>query len=289
MRFQNSQKKFKINAKNATESARHRENVLKSFYDKTDHNAKFDRGEVTYRKELNAFSHLSFKEFTAAKLGLKTLKSTRGLQTPTACQTRRIPESFNWAESGVVTPVQDQGNCGCCWVFGSVAAVESAIAIKYGKLIKLSEQELLECVTDPTNLGYGGCRGGNENWVYNHLKNVGGVTMNYNYRYSADDRITCSNSRQKIVESKVVDYVTLTRGDEQNLKYHLATVGPITVEIFVAQSFRDYTSDIYIANSTDCPGQGEVNHLVLLVGYGSAPCNGLVSCDYWILKNSWGE
>ncbi len=39
----------------------------------------------------------------------------------------------------VVSPIQDQGNCGACWAFSTMTILESAYAIKYGKLQKMSE------------------------------------------------------------------------------------------------------------------------------------------------------
>ena len=46
---------------------------------------------------------------------------------------------MDWRAKGAVNPVQDQGNCGSCWAFSAVAAMESAHFIKTGKLLKLSE------------------------------------------------------------------------------------------------------------------------------------------------------
>lgn len=128
--------------------------------------------------------------------------------------------------------------------------------------MKLSEQELLECITDPTNSGYAGCHGGGDNWVYNHLKNVGGVTMEYNYGYLQNDKIQCNHvARVKVPESNVVDYVALTSGDEENLKYHLATVGPIAVAIYMTPSMASFSYGIFNDPENECVNY-TVNHMV---------------------------
>jgi hypothetical protein len=46
---------------------------------------------------------------------------------------------------------------GCCWAFSSIAAVEGIVQITTGKLLSLSEQELVRCDTADGNSG---CEGG---------------------------------------------------------------------------------------------------------------------------------
>ena len=42
--------------------------------------------------------------------------------------------------------------CGACWAFASVGAIESAYCKKAGKLVSLSEEQLVDCVTGSANL-----------------------------------------------------------------------------------------------------------------------------------------
>lgn len=55
---------------------------------------------------------------------------------------------IDWRTKGVVNPVKNQGQCGSCWAFSAVSSMESAWAIKTGKLLEFSEQEIVDCVTD---------------------------------------------------------------------------------------------------------------------------------------------
>jgi hypothetical protein len=56
-----------------------------------------------------------------------------------------LPKIIDWRKKGVVTPIKNQMKCGSCWAFSAISTVESAIAIKTGKLYNLSEQQLVSC------------------------------------------------------------------------------------------------------------------------------------------------
>merc|ERR1711885_26437 len=91
----------------------------------------------------------------------------------------------DWRDNGAVNDVQDQGQCGSCWTFSTMASFEAAQFISNGNLEKFAEQQLVDCV----RLCYG-CNGGNVAIAFNSLKNHDAMYEDQ-YKYTAKDG-TCA-------------------------------------------------------------------------------------------------
>lgn len=98
-----------------------------------------------------------------------------------------LPTSVDWREQGIVTPVKDQGGCGSCWAFASVAALESQIALQTNTLFSLSVQELVSCVENPLHCGgTGGCAGATAELAFDFVAMDGhGMVQEWQMGYSS--------------------------------------------------------------------------------------------------------
>lgn len=81
----------------------------------------------------------------------------------------------------------------------------------------------------------------------------------------------------KIVSQK---NFTTVLGSEDDLKYAVATYGPVLSAID-ADFLQLYKGGVYY---DDRCTKG-INHAIVVVGYGTATEGG----DYWIIRNSWGD
>lgn len=120
------------------------------------HNEMFKNGDCSFVRRINQFSDKSIEEkrriLNSRRIAPRKI-STRNLQTNFAPG----PPELDWRNFGAVTPVQDQGfDCSSCWAFSAVGAIESQYFLKFGKLKKFSEQNLIDCNKN-SSTGNWGC------------------------------------------------------------------------------------------------------------------------------------
>ena len=88
-----------------------------------------------------------------------------------------VPEEFSWRDfegEDYTTIAKNQGNCGSCWDFAAMGALESRIEIREecSKLNPdLSEQYVLSCLPAAANYYGEGCWGGTPYGAYYYMMN----------------------------------------------------------------------------------------------------------------------
>lgn len=235
----------------------------------------------TYKVGLNRFADLTNKEYRSMYLGTRTDAKRRLLKSRNPSQryafragNEKLPESVDWRKTGAVTPIKDQGSCGSCWAFSTVAAVEGINQIVTGELKSLSEQELIDC--DRTyNLG---CNGGLMDYAFDFIVTNGGIDTEDDYPYEGLDGI-CDPSRKNAKVVSIDGYEDVPPYNERALQKAVAHQ-PVSVVIEASgRALQLYVSGIF----TGACGAA-LDHGVVVVGYGSE--NGK---DYWTVRNSWGN
>lgn len=238
------------------------------------HNKKFANGEESYSMVVNGAADLKELEFENLYLGLNLRRSLEPIEDYVVYNlSEPAPESFDWSQKGAVTPVKHQGKCGSCYAFSAVGAIEGQLFRKTGKLLRLSEQQALDCSREFENWG---CKGGFPENVFKSIQAQGGINSEESYPYTAVES-GCAIKNDFI--AKTAGFTWIKPKDEDQLLKALVTAGPVSVAIKAQKTFSLYANGVY--DDSSCTSKG-LSHAVLLVGYGKE--NGK---DYWLIKNSW--
>ncbi|XP_072284935.1 cathepsin K-like [Pyxicephalus adspersus] len=241
------------------------------------HNNEYLKGMHTYELAMNHLGDMTSEEVVKTMTGLKVPLNKRATNV-TAEDDKgpvTIPDSIDYRKKGYVSPVRNQGSCGSCWAFSSVGALEGQLKKKTGKIVVLSPQNLVDCVTKND-----GCGGGYMTNAFEYVRDNKGIDSEAAYPYVGEDQ-TCNYTTAGRV-AKCKSYKEVQKGSEKALKKAVATVGPISVGIDASlTTFQFYSKGVYY--DPECNAE-DINHAVLAVGYGVQK-----KSKHWIIKNSWGE
>ncbi|KAG6459522.1 pro-cathepsin H [Manduca sexta] len=187
-----------------------------------------------------------------------------------------LPDEYDLRLLGYVSWIKNQEDCASCWTYGTIAAVEGAIARHNGgKILSLSNQALIDCAWP---YGAAGCKGGTDTAAYKWMMDYGLPTEEEYGSYLNKDGFC--HIKNMTVRFFIKGFTDVPPHNVGALKVALVNHGPLSVSVHVTEAFSLYSSGVfYDANCNETM----LNHEMALVGYGTR--NG---DTFWILKNSWG-
>jgi C1A family cysteine protease len=192
-----------------------------------------------------------------------------------------LPAAFDWRDSGILTPVRDQGNCGSCWAFGTVGPLEANLKWKSSLSTDLSEEFLLSCNSD----GYS-CNGGWWAHEYHHNQTAinqtqPGAVLETDFPY-----VGASQSCNRLFSHpyRLINWGYVGNDSSipsaEAIKNALYSYGPVAVAVCSGPKMQGYRGGVFSLDERNYCGGG-VNHAVVLVGWNDAD-------NTWIMRNSWG-
>uniref|UniRef100_A0A673TG96 Cathepsin K n=1 Tax=Suricata suricatta TaxID=37032 RepID=A0A673TG96_SURSU len=215
------------------------------------HNLEASLGVHTYELAMNHLGDLTSEEVVQKMTGLKVppsrSRSNDTLYVPD--WESRAPDSIDYRKKGYVTPVKNQGQCGSCWAFSSVGALEGQLKKKTGKLLNLSPQNLVDCVSEND-----GCGGGYMTNAFQYVQKNRGIDSEDAYPYVGQDESCMYNPTGKAAKCR--GYREIPEGSEKALKRAVARVGPVSVAIDASlTSFQFYSKgeERPLYSSHPCP------------------------------------
>jgi len=244
-------------------------NIFKANMDKiTEHN----KGGHSWKMGITQFSDMTPEEFKSY-ISCGNMKRQQGKSIFDAPRdwNKTAASSVDWVAKGAVTPVKNQGNCGSCWAFSTTGAIEGRSFISSGKLISLSEQDLVDCSKQNS-----GCNGGLMDYGFAFVESNGGLCSEEDYPYVAYQHWRCEED-SCTKNDPITGYHDVS--SSTSALEAACSEGPVSIAIEADQSsFQQYSSGVLEASCGT-----SLDHGVLLVGYGTDGGK-----DYWKVKNSWG-
>ncbi|XP_065190553.1 procathepsin L-like [Sycon ciliatum] len=237
---------------------------------------KINAQNLTFQLGVNQFTDMTDEEY-AQMLGYRQDKSLSSAESFVGNPDVKPPAEVDWVAKGYVTPIKNQGACGSSWAFSTTGSTEGQDFKNTGKLVSLSEQNLIDCNQKEADRG---CGGGFMDHGFKYIIENHAIDTEESYPYTAKAG-TC-RFKESHVGATLTSYKdVLPRKSESALQEAVASVGPVSIAIDASSTyFRYYKHGVLIDNKCT---SAYPNHAALVVGYGVEE-----EQDYWLVKNTLG-
>ncbi len=212
------------------------------------------------------------------------LSHLKGDRMPEGVSVADVPSAWDWRQQGVSTQVQNQGGCGACYAFASLANIESKLQIDGAGSYDFSENNAKECPWhDPS------CRGSNYWEMAGWFAQKGTVQESCDPYVDSDVgcKGTCPYSKT-LLDWRFISYEV---PNPNVLKSYIQAQGPVYASVYAGDEsdedwwheFADYDGSYTLYYE----GTSDTNHAVLIIGWDD-DLSHAGGTGGWIVKNSWG-
>jgi len=250
------------------------------------HNAEEQMGFHTYKMKLNHLGDMSHDEYRSKMLGLR-LSQPRSVDAASEAAPSTAPDAWDWRPKGIVNDVKNQAQCGSCWAFSAVAAMEGAYNLKSNGTVakdcagntcgpdktpccSFSEQELVDCVLNGADTcDKGGDPADGVTEIAKNMKGFFNTEKEYPYTSGGGTSAGKCHAKTTAVQTGITSFTNTKAGDEAALKIAAYEKPVLSIGIDASQqSFQFYSSGVYI--EPKCKnGADDLDHGVAIVGYGT--------------------
>jgi C1A family cysteine protease len=229
--------------------------------------------EYTYKLALNQFADLTGEEFRATYASCTgSAGSGAAPDCPSAVNCPTLPTAnvthVNWTNTGAVTPVKNQEQCGSCWAFSTTGSLEGLYYLNHSVLLSFSEQQLVDCAQN--------CYGCDGCWPYLAMEYTAqnGIELEKVYPYNGEQG-NCKYT-PSLALSVNTGYQCIQQKSVSQMLSALVQQ-PVSIAVEADQNaWQLYSHGIVNRGCGDA-----LDHAVLITGYDNTE-------NSWYVKNSWG-
>ncbi|KAL4441018.1 hypothetical protein ABPG77_010449 [Micractinium sp. CCAP 211/92] len=242
---------------------------------------------IKFWLSMNAFSDLSVDELsdklsTGGPSQSKHRNRASVVQAAMATNVS-VPDILDWRLRGKVPAVRDVGKspCGSGWAFAALGTIESRARIDgVDSNPDLSEQQMVDCVTEAAGYHSAGCQGGISEDVFHFVAQKFAATEAA-YPYSGKEGTCRKITSQGAISLARSPGYYLSDSSPDAIMAAVA-IAPVVVYWYMEPSFFSYDGGIYDGSACAKADPREINGVLVIVGYNRP-------LGFWIVRNSWGE